>query len=235
MNDFTLIEKFLFKIKWYEFCRLFNNWIYPGYDLKNLLFHRHDRIKVPQIKPWEYCDTTYFMLCANMQMIVNFIEKENPEKHICWYKDKNGVDCGHKYGEYEKEKVLFLEYNGKWVMDIIKEIYNYWKVIYPKQIEYKEELMRHLSDNLIGEMKEIPNGDGFYHVEFDKSNCVKTIDDLSKRNVNWTVLCWRIENKEHLLNEKIIMEKLKDMEKEIEDDCQKYLHLAIEMRPYLWT
>ena len=32
------------------------------------------------------------MVCANMEMIVNFIEKENPEKRICWYEDEEGND-----------------------------------------------------------------------------------------------------------------------------------------------
>ena len=71
----TKIETFLMKIGWYKFCRFIKNWIYPAYHLRNFLFHRHDIIKCPQIKPYEYTDISYLMLCANMELIVKFIEQ----------------------------------------------------------------------------------------------------------------------------------------------------------------
>ena len=95
----ALFEKFLDIINWYKITDIFSNWVFPAHDLQNLLIHRHDRIKIPQVKPWEYTDMTYFMLCANMEMIVKFIEQEKPEKYVLWYKDEKGQDVGHKYGE----------------------------------------------------------------------------------------------------------------------------------------
>ena len=41
-------DDFLVKIGWYIFLRFIEEWIYPAYFLKNLLFYRFDRVKVPE-------------------------------------------------------------------------------------------------------------------------------------------------------------------------------------------
>jgi hypothetical protein len=118
--EYSWRENFLFLIGWYKFIRFIEEWIYPAYYLRNFLFYRYDRIKVPQVKSYEYTDKSYLSLCANMQIIVDFLEKEKPEEHVIWYGKE-----GHIYGEFDKP-ILFQEYKGKYIMDIIKEIYQFW-------------------------------------------------------------------------------------------------------------
>ena len=219
----------------YMLQRFFENWIYPGYYLKNLLFYRYDRIKVPQIKSYEYADKEYLMLCANMQIIVDFIEKENPEKHICWYKDELGADLGHKYGENPNFTILFPEYKDEYIMDIIKDIYNYWKVIYLKQTESIDYLYKYLSENLIGEIQFQPIDDQNGQILFDKKNTIKTKQELYQLNLNWNILDYCFESRNDLLDQNKVRRKVIEMEFERTRDCQKYLHLAIQVRPYLWT
>lgn len=228
------IDDILVYIGFYSFLRIIKDWIYPGYYLRNLLFNRYDRIKIPNVKPYEYVENDYLMLCANMKIIVDFIEIEEPEKYICWYKDENGNDYGHKYGE--NGNVLFPEYKKQYIMDMIKEIYNYWKVIYPLQNEKISYLKDFHSKYLMGEMTETKITDcNLYEIDFDKSNCPKNMDDLWELKLNWSLLDSCVSNRKKLLNEKFILKKIKQMEKEQFNDCQKYLHLCIEVRPYLWT
>ena len=228
-------DDMLVYIGFYKFLNFIDNWIYPAYFLKNLLFYRYDTIKIPQVKCYEYVDKNYLMLCANMQIIVDFIEKENPEKYICWYTDEDGVELGHKYGENPNQKIYFPEYKDEWIMDIIKEIYNYWKVIYPKELECKEYLLSYWSKYLVGEMFDKQREDGIYEVLFDKSNTVKTKEDLYNLDLNWNLLDYFISNRNDLLDYKIIHKKIHEIENKMYEDCQKYLHLCIEIRQYLWT
>ena len=224
-----LLEKFddfLVKLGWYRFLRFVDYWIYPAYYLRNLLFHRFDRVKVPEVKPYEYIDISEMVLYTNMKLIVDFIEKENPEKHICWYTDEDGAELGHKYGERPNTKILFPEYKDRWIMDIIKEIYNYWKVIYPLQNEKRDYLLKYWSKYLAG--NDMPT--------FATGEEIKTKEDLYLiPSLNWSILDSCIYNRNDLLNSKIVHNKINELDKEIYDDCQKYLHLIIEIRSYLWT
>jgi hypothetical protein len=170
-----------------------------------------------------------------MQIIVDFIEKENAEEYICWYTDEDGVELGHKYGENPKQKIYFPEYKDKWVMDIIKEIYNYWKVIYPKQEECKDYLLSYWAKYLAGEMIDKPCEDGLYEVLFDKSNTVKTKEELYNLDLDWNKLDYVVDDREKLLDSVYVRNRISELETEIYEDCQKYLHLAIEVRQYLWT
>lgn len=224
-------DKFLMKINWYSFCRFINNWVYPGYDLRNLLFHRHDRIKVPQIKPWEYCDVTGIMLYANMELIVKFIEQENPEKHICWYQDEIGEDVGHKYGEYKNADWLYPEYNGKFIMDIIKEIYHFWKVECPEIENDFNYIQRFWSENFFGTFKEKDGEEGVLVKSED--NIAKSIEEL-KGEVKWEILDKYID-RDKMFEHKYVFHKMNEIEIELEKKTQKYLHLCIEVRPFLWT
>jgi hypothetical protein len=212
------------KIGWYKFCRFIKDWIYPAYHLRNFLFHRYDIIKCPQIKPYEYTDVSYLMLCANMELIVKFIEKENPEKHICWYTDEEtGEELGHKYGECELYDIMFPEYKGKWVMDIIKEIYNFWKVEYPKYLEDDKYLLYFWCE-YFSEIKS--------HFGYD-AKIAKSMDDFPK-DINWDIIT-KYMDKEKLFEKNYVLNKHHELQINIEKYCQKYLHLCIEIRQYLWT
>lgn len=236
--ELNKLDKFLMKINWYSFCRFIDNWVYPGHYLKNLLFHRHDRIKVPQIKPWEYCDITEIMLYANMELIIKFVEKEEPEKHILWYYDEEGNVAGHIYGEGEKHgySIIYPEYKGEFVMDIIKEIYNWWKDIYPREQKDYNYLLNFWANNLYGKIhsEQIPGTD-FGEMESDKSDTIKTLEDLYELKPDWNILDYYFDSRADILDEEKFKGVLGDLEKKMYNDCQKYLHLCIEVRPFLWT
>jgi hypothetical protein len=222
MNN-TWLDRFLDAIRYVQITEFIKNWIYPAYYLKNLLFNRYDRIKVPQVKPYEYTDISYLMLCANMQMIVNFIEKENPEKHICWYTDKEtGEELGHKYGECKHLKTLYPEYKNKWIMDIIKEIYYFWKVEYPafeKDNTYLLFFWHEYFCNIDSDLNE--------------KKIATSMDDF-KPDVKWNILDKYID-RNRLFEQDYLIHVRHHLENEMENTLQKYLHLAIEVRPYLWT
>ena len=229
-------DKFLCKVGWYSFCRFFRNWIYPAYDLNNFLFHRYDLIKIKSIKPYEYAEPDTLMFEANMILIKRFIEEYNPEKHICWYVDDFGEDVGRKYGEYENEIVVFPEYEGKYIMDIIKEIYEWYTVKYVELQDDLEYLTDFIHKNKIdGEMKlvEIDDKVGFFKMEMDESNSPKSIEEL--KFVDWSLIDKYFEKREDVLDYNNVVRKQIEIETKIEIEKQKYLHLCIAVRPYLWT
>ena len=129
---------------------IFKNWVFPAYKIRRLL-DRHDIVKLPGVKATEWCDVTERMYLANMELVKHFIEKEKPEKHILWYKDEHGNDVGHKYGENEKAfPVIFPEYKGRYIMDIIKEIYKWYTVDQKNLTKDFNYLLKIWSDYLFG-------------------------------------------------------------------------------------
>ena len=68
----------------------------------------------------------------------------------------------------------------------------------------------------------------------DKSGTAKTLQEVEARpGVRWDILD-RYFRREDLLKENFVRDKLTEMENKIALDEQKYLHLCIETRPYLW-
>ena len=234
-NSFSKFEEIMMRIGWYKILNFIEEWVYPAYSLRNILFHRHDLIKIPQVKCYEYTDLEFFMLCANMQMIVNFIEKENPEKYILWYKDEDGNDVGHKYGENPNYQVLFPEYKGKWIMDIIKEIYHWWKEEYPILCNDKSYLLSFWCEYFSGswEATEEDENGNVLCVHSDK-NIAKSMNDLDEKNIKWDIIDKYID-RNRLFEDDYVHMQYEKMETDIYNMCQKYLHLCIEVRPYLWT
>jgi hypothetical protein len=233
--NFSKFEDFLVNIYWYRFISFIKDWTYPGYSLKNFLFKRYDLIKIKSVKPYEYAEPDTIMFEANMELIRKFIEEYNPEKHICWYKDKDGVDCGHKYGEGNK-KILFPEYKGMYIMDIIKKIYQWYKKELPNTFEDVMYLTDFCHKNkLDGEMKYVPveGSVELYEIEYDYSKAPKSIDEL--KEVNWNILDKYFSDRNDVLDFKKVIHKSIEIENMIEEDKQHYLHLCIEVRQYLWT
>lgn len=219
-----MFEKFLDIIHWWYIERVFEEWVYPGYYLKNLLFHRHDRIKVPQVKPYEFSDVTDLMLYVNMELIVKFVEKENPEKYICWYTDSDGNELGHKYGECEKYPIVYPEYKGKWVMDIVKEIYHFWKVEYPEYLKDEIYLLHFWSNYFYtDEIEEMP-----------PKKIVTCLDDFNTENINWNILDKYLDRNK-LFETDYVLSMHSNMQIEMENRITKYLHLCMDIRRYLWT
>ena len=177
-------------LEWVEFrvADFIKHWIWPAYHLKNLLFNRFDLVRLPGIKKYEYSDTVERLFLANMELVKNFIEKEHPEKHVCWY----GEDDISGPRWYAGEHSMFAQaavYEGKFIMDIIKEVYNWYTVEYPTITDFSRYLLDQWSEQREG----FPNVAETYMEEHNK------------------------------------------LEKRIFEEKQKYLHLCVELRPYLWT
>lgn len=218
----------------------FEDWIYPGHYLKNYLFKRYDLIKIPNMKPWEYADISYKMKFAIFELIKNFIEKENPEKYICWYKDEEGNELGHKYGENPNFPIMFPEKRNEWIMDIIKEVYNFYTKEMPeleKDISYIVEVnhkyVTHFDFKKCENQEGVKEGEEFYEMinVADK----RSIDDPEIQNLNWDILMKYFDNKEDVLDEKTIVKGLHKAEWYLENKITYYMHLAVEVSPYLWT
>ena len=219
---------------WWSIQEFFENWIYPAYSLSNLVFRRYDLVKLSDIKRTEYCDVVERMFLANMELIKYFVEKENPTERIEWY-----GEYGHKYGECEEQygKVLFPEYKGKYVWDIIVEIYNWWRFEYIKLCKEKEYLLGFCSDYCFGKLKSKSIANSEYgELFFDRSECPKSLEYFNDKKIDWEVIDKYCDNdRSKVLEERFMSEKLDKLEWEIERQKQKYLHLCIEVRPYLWT
>ena len=104
------------------------NWIWR---LRNLLFRRYDLVKLPGIKPYEYADVTERLYLDNMQLLVEFIEREKPEKRVVWYGDDE--ISGPKWHAADHPLFPMPDYEDKFVMDILKEIYRWYTGTLPMQ------------------------------------------------------------------------------------------------------
>lgn len=231
-DDLEMKPTFLEK-SWWKIQNFFENWIYPGYYFRNFFFHRYDRINLPMFKSYEYIDISLKMKFAIFELIKEFIEKENPEKYICWYKDETGEDLGHKYGE-GNQKVLFQNLKGKYIMDIIKDIYNFYTKVLP-ELEKEKDYLLNIWCKYINNGHYIEDENDEDLLEWIKEDSNYSMKDLEKENLNWDVILKYIEKKENFFQEDLIYSKYHDLEKEIENKTQYYLHLAIEVREYLWT
>lgn len=235
--EWTWWEKVLKGIGWYRLEKWIEDWIYPGYNLRNLLYNRYDLIKVKTMKRYEYAEPDYRLYHGNMGIIVSFIEKGEPEKYICWYKDENGDDIGRKYGDYKNEVMVFeKEYRGKYIMDIIKEIYKWYKEEEPllqKEHDYLQEFAIY---NVIGVMKDKYNKEqDVYEVYWDKSELPQTIEEIDASDLEWDILNKYFKDKKDILNEEKIREVYWQIQEEILKKQQKYMILIAAIRPYLWT
>ena len=156
--DDLFTEPSIFKICWWKVSRAFADWVYPADSLKNALFNRYDLVKMHDIPRTQYSDVLERVFLANMELLVDFMEKENPEKHVVWYKDEYGNE-GHKYGEYEHANnipIIFPEYEGRYVMDILKEIHHWWKTDYPNLMDERQILLSFWCKYVSGVLKSKP-------------------------------------------------------------------------------
>lgn len=228
MKIFENIEIMLFDIK-----RFIENWIYPGYLMKNFLLNRYDLVKLPTIKRYEYSDIKDRLFLANMELIKSFIEDENPEKHICWYKDEDGVDCGHRYGECEDFKIYFPELKNTYIMDMIKKIYRWYTTDYPLLLSDYDYFLNTWSEYFSELRYEKCEDNSLYELKINEINY--SLNDLEKLNLNWDILLKYFNNKDEIIEHNVMYRKMREIEKRIFEEKQYYLHLCIEVRPYLWT
>ena len=231
-------ETNFFEICWCRIRNLFEDWVYPAYKLRNFLFRRYDIVRMPGIGRSEYSDVVERMLHANMELIVFFMEKEKPEEHVCWYKNESGADVGPRYGEgFDKDTLLYPEYHGRYIMDIIKEIYHWWKVDYPKLMTEKEYILSFWCKYVVGKMKSIPSNTPQYsQIVFDDKDCPKNLSSFDGKDIDWELLDKYLDgDRNNIFEDGFVRRKIDLLENEIEMKTQRYLHLCMEVREYLWT
>lgn len=220
----------------FQIAAFVKNWIFPAYHLRNLLIHRYDLVRLPGLKPQEYCDCLERMFRANMALITEFMEKEKPEEHVLWYDDGKGFS-GPRYGIPKNTRLYLPEYEGHYVMDIIKEIYNWFRNEYPALLADNDALLDFWCRVHVGEFKDdgVPDENNLIPCEFDKSGCPTTLSGIKALpNVNWRAI-EKYLNEDEYLDESIVRSRHTDLESRIFHEKQKYLHLCIEVRPFLWT
>ena len=222
---------------WWKVENFFRNWIYPACNLKNFLFRRYDLVRLRGIKRSQYSDVAERMFEANMELLAFFVEREKPEEHICWYQNENGNDVGHRYGECELFPPLYPEYRGRFVMDIIKEVYHWWKEDYPRLCEEQAYLLSFWHEYVAGQMKSKPaEQEGYNEIFFDTSECPKTLDCFDGKNIRWEILDKYLDgDRNNIFVKGFVNKKMRLLETDIELQKQKNLHLCIEVRQYLWT
>lgn len=187
---------------------------------------------MPELKRYEYCDIVERMLFANKALVDHFIEKEKPEEHVVWY----GTE-GHKYGEAGAE-VLYKEYEGKYIMDIIKEVYSWFhegRAELQKEIDYMQDVWY---DWFAGSVcwKKDPNDSGLYFMSKDLTKVPAELSFFKDKNLNWKILDkWLDGDRQNLVKKDFLFKKLEEAEAKLFKEDQKHLHLLIDMRPYMWT
>lgn len=172
--------------RWFRLDRFIAHWIYPATHLYHLLFRRCDLVRLRGLSPYEYSDVMERMFHANMELVREFIEREDPENHVLWYGDDEIT--GPKWHPADHPMFPASKYDGAYIMDIIKEVHHWYTEVYPA-------LLKQLNENL-PLIETTPEG-------------VLTLD--------WK----RCKSSEEL-------------ERNLREDMQWYLHLCIELRPYLW-
>ena len=172
-----------------------------------------------------------------MALVVYFMEKENPEAHVLWYEEDGTDRCGPKYGVPENSRLYLPEYKGRFIMDIIKEIYHWYTVEYPAMLADSKELLNFWSVAHCGQMTDDtpPDENGLIKCHFDKSHCPGNLNEIkSISGIDWNRIRKYLKEDE-FLNEAVVRTRHTDLENRIFLESQKYLHLCIEVRPYLWT
>lgn len=205
---------------WFRVTDFWKNWIWPAYNVRHLVY-RYDLVRMPQIKAYAYSDIVERMLQANMELVREFVEKEKPEEHVEWYGEFGNTYNGD----------LFPELKGKYIMDIIKEIYNWWTVGI-KQDQKEFEHLLYVCD--INFVREKWYKDDDVDLIVDENDMPKSAEEL--KEADWTILDkYSDGDRNNFLSLSFIDEKMNFVETELERKKQYYLHLCIEVRNYLWT
>lgn len=211
---------------WYKIKFKFEEWIYPGYFTRNLLFNRYDLIKIPEVKPWEYADVSIKMRSAIFELIKDFVEKENGIKSLIWEEPGSSIWTGPKYGE-RNDAIIYPELKGKLIAELLKEIYDFYTKEWPqieKESDYLLMVWSHYVSEIRIENKVLVNGKPPYTLE---SPVIKELD--------WNILLKYIKEKDNLFKSNIVHDAYTNTQKELSKKIRYYMHLAIEIYEYLWT
>jgi len=212
-------------------------WIYPAHSLRHYFFDRYDIVRLPKLSRTHFHDLDARMYHAVMELVRIFYEESGWEMYN--WRDKTNEDgsiiCGARYG-MDTEKCLFPEYKGKYIIDIIKEIYDWQHDGMDRMMEAGNKIV---SDDVILHNRNIMARD----VKRIKKECQRDAsqsasqlvnDYLASYNLDWEILDKYVDGDRAKIIDKQYDEELSDIiRKDIQLNMQKYLHLAIEVREHL--
>ena len=167
------------------------------------------------------------------EIVKDFVEKEKPEENVAWYKDEEGEDVGPKYGE-KTEKVVYPELKGKYIMDLIKEIYNFYTKVLP-ELEKEQDYLEEILDKYVINGYWADDENDAEMVSWVSTKTKYTLEDLEKENINWDIVLKYLNRKEDILDKMLLTFSIFELDSKIYKETQYYLHLAVDVRAYLWT
>ena len=101
---------------WWAVQDFWRAFVWPADAVRNFLWRRYDLVRLPQVKRHEYSDVVERMLWANVELLKHFLDEEDPEDHVEWYGEH-----GPKYTGEGGKPPLLPEFEGRYVMDLMKE------------------------------------------------------------------------------------------------------------------
>lgn len=218
-NERPILDK-LDVIRFYV-CEFFKNWIYPAYYLKNILFRRYDRVKMPSIRPWEYSDTCERLKCAVFELVCEFVDLEERHQTVQWY-----GEYGHKV-------------DGEYVMDIAKDIRDWWRRRRALEEAKYYDFQTFYCKWVIGKMRFCKADDetGYGRVVFDESELPKSVEDYLKTvpEDEWRMFDAVCDDRSKIMDKNYMRDLCNKLELGLDDEDDKYLHKAISIRQSLWT
>jgi len=214
-------EKFLDFIHYWSLSRFIDEWVYPGHYLHNLLFHRYDRVKIPFLKPYQWCDRSEMFFYCSFEILKQYVEQEKPFECVDFY---------------EKDHTP-TTVTGKIVGDEIKFLYNWYTKTLPETEKEHRLMLDYWCENLCGVMvfKKEDQNDHLGKIEFDRSENPKEFKDFAVSDEQKTVLNKWFDSEEDMMDEDTVCNKRIEKEKELAKEKQDMLHRLVDIREYLWT
>ena len=215
----------------------FESWIYPAHRLQNYFIHRYDTVRMPRLERSRYYEVNTRMYYAVMELVRYYYEE--CQQQFNWRDDfdeeGNLAVEGPRYGAGSDEN-LFPEYKGKYIIDIIKEIHDWYTRGYDqfmKAYEYAGWKLAPHRNIIARDLKRIRKE--------CRHNKELSVDQLEREYLNGygvplEILDKYLDGDRRNIVDKAFMSVVKDrIREDIERNKQKYLHLAIEVREHLWT
>ena len=122
------MQNWIHRISW-RVRDFLEDWIYPGHRLQNFFIHRYDIVRMPQLERSRYYEVDTRMYHAVMELVRFFYEDCECLDQKVWRDEGNEEDGsvwhGYRYGD-RSDVCLFPEYKGKYIIDIIEEIHDWY-------------------------------------------------------------------------------------------------------------
>jgi hypothetical protein len=191
MND-TLIDR-VKRIYW----KVIPYEVRPGqlwYRFKCFVWHRYSTVK-PRYLPHTWCDRTSVMPHMMFEILCQFVEKECSPGHVEWYGDD--------------PHTVMVDGEEKNVMDEMKDLIEWWTVVYNKERGEVEEMLWAEAEKHSPKTRFEPYAENLLTMEFDYKS------DESK------AIYHRCMDGIHKL--------------EMNEELERRLHRIIPLIPYMWT